>query len=85
MARSEALPVAVLLLTQACHLLLCALQLPRALLGRCAQLPQLRLQVAGIPRVRFLCACQLLLHLLQLSLQTATACDIMRASGESHI
>ena len=53
MARSEALSVAVLLLTQACHLLLCALQLLRAPLGRSAHLPHLRLQVACIPRVRF--------------------------------
>ena len=83
-ARSKALPVAVLPLTQARQLLLGALQLPRAPLGRRAQLPQLRLQVACIPRVRLLCARQLMLHLLQFSLQAPTAYTVLSLSGELH-
>ena len=84
-ARSEALPVAVLLLAQARQLLLGTLQLPRALLGRRAQLPQLRLQVARLPCVRLLYTCQLVLHLLQLSLRAGTAFSVVRLLGESHV
>ena len=80
MTRSEALPVALLPLAQARQLLPGALRLLRILLRCRPQLLQLRLQVASLPRVRFFHAFQLMLRLLQLSLQAGTAHAVMRPS-----